>query len=126
MISEFFTLDFDAYAVKKNEIEPNASKLCNEIAALDAELAEVFKSQFSTAPFLSRKIVSFQGNKGKPAYGWYKYKEAFSADLVEYFLGSYDGGVSGKVLDPFAGIGTTLFAASSQGISADGIELRNK
>ncbi len=27
------------------------------------------------------------------------------------------------MLDPFAGIGTTLFAASSQGIAADGIEL---
>ena len=31
--------------------------------------------------------------------------------------------MSGKVLDPFAGIGTALFAASSQGIPADGIEL---
>ena len=108
---------------EKNKIQPKTAELRTEIAALDAEFAEDFKAQFSVAPFLSRKIVSFQGNKDKPAYSWYKYKEAFSASLVEYFLGSYDGQISGKVLDPFAGIGTTLFAASSQGIPADGIEL---
>lgn len=108
---------------EKNKTHPETNKLRDKIAALDAELAENFKAQFSTAPFLSRKTVSFQGNKDKPAYGWYKYKEAFSAGLVEYFLGSYKGRISGKVLDPFAGIGTTLFAASSQGIPADGIEL---
>ena len=108
---------------EKNKIQPETAELRTEIAALDAELTEDFKAQFSVTPFLSRKVVSFQGNKDKPAYSWYKYKEAFSASLVEYFLGSYDGQISGKVLDPFAGIGTTLFAASSQGIAADGIEL---
>lgn len=108
---------------KKNEIQPGTTELRDEIVALDTELAKDFKTRFSVAPFLSRKIVSFQGNKDKPAYSWYKYKEAFSAGLVEYFLGSYVSQTSGKVLDPFAGIGTTLFAASSQGIPADGIEL---
>ena len=108
---------------EKNKIQPQTAELPAEIAALDAELAEDFKAQFSVAPFLSRKIVSFQGNKDKPAYSWYKYKEAFSAGLVEYFLGHYTERTSGKVLDPFAGIGTTLFAASAQGIPADGIEL---
>ena len=108
---------------EKNKIQPETAKLRAEIAALDAELAADFKAQFSVAPFLSRKIVSFQGNKDKPAYSWYKYKEAFSAGLVEYFLDSYIEQVSGRVIDPFAGIGTTLFAASSQGIAADGIEL---
>ena len=123
MTSELLTTSLGLEATPKNEIQLKTSELHDEIAALDAELSEDFKSQFSTAPFLSRKTVSFQGNKGKPAYGWYKYKEAFSSGLVEYFLGSYKEQISGKVLDPFAGIGTTLFAASSQGISADGIEL---
>ena len=103
--------------------QSESPELREKIVALDAELTEDFKAQFVVSPFLSRKIVSFQGNKDKPAYGWYKYKEAFSAGLVEYFLCSYAGRMSGKVLDPFAGIGTTLFAASAQGISADGIEL---
>ena len=108
---------------EKDKTQPETSELREKIDALDAELTEDFKSQFSLSPFLSRKIVSFQGNKDKPAYSWYKYKEAFSAGLVEYFLGNYIERMFGKVLDPFAGIGTTLFAASSQGISADGIEL---
>lgn len=108
---------------EKNKTQPETNELRDKIAALDAELTEAFKAQFSTAPFLSRKTVSFQGNKDKAAYSWYKYKEAFSVGLVEYFLGSYKGGISGKVLDPFAGIGTTLFAAGSLGIAADGIEL---
>ena len=104
----------------------------DDITALDAALAENFRKHFSVEPFLSRKIVSFQGNKDKPAYGWYKYKEAFSAELVRYFLSSYDentgpgGAISKrarKILEPFAGIGTTLFAASELGIAADGIEL---
>ena len=106
-----------------NELQSENAELREKIAALDVELTEDFKSQFSISPFLSRRIVSFQGNKDKPAYSWYKYKEAFSAGLVEYFLCSYAGQMSGKVLDPFAGIGKTLFAASAQGISVDGIEL---
>lgn len=72
---------------EKNKTHPEPAALREEIAALDAELTETFKAQFSVSPFLSRKIVSFQGNKDKPAYNWYKYKEAFSASLVEYFLG---------------------------------------
>ena len=123
MTSELLTTNLGSEDTSKSDIQPKTSELRLKISALDAELAENFKAQFSTAPFLSRKTVSFQGNKGKPAYGWYKYKEAFSAGLVEYFLSSYKGRISGKVLDPFAGIGTTLFAASSQGIPADGIEL---
>ena len=123
MTSELLTTSFGLTASPKNETQPETSELREKIAALDAELAADFKAQFSTAPFLSRKTVSFQGNKGEPAYGWYKYKEAFSSGLVEYFLSSYKDQISGKVLDPFAGIGTTLFAASSQGIPADGIEL---
>ena len=99
------------------------SRIISKIEKMDLNLAEHFGDKVSMVPFLTRKIVSFQGNKEIPAYRWYKYKEAFSATLVEYFLCQYDSGVTGKVLDPFAGIGTTLFAASSLGIDADGIEL---
>lgn len=48
---------------QENEFESQAAELRDEITALDVELTEEFKSQFSIAPFLSRKVVSFQGKK---------------------------------------------------------------
>jgi hypothetical protein len=67
-------------------------------------------------------LVSFQANKNRPVYRWYKYKEGFSASLVEHFFQKYQI-TDGKILDPFAGSGTALFTASAMGLDADGIEL---
>jgi DNA modification methylase len=94
----------------------------NDIDLLDKELEYHFKEQFLVQLSLTRSLVSFQANKSRPVYRWYKYKEAFSASLIEHFLHKY--GISkGTILDPFAGSGTALFAASAMGINADGIEL---
>lgn len=93
-----------------------------EIERLDSKLSERFKDKFTLHPSLSRSLVSFQANKARAVYRWYKYKEAFSASLVEYLLNKYRI-TSGRILDPFAGSGTALFAAASLGINADGIEL---
>lgn len=94
----------------------------SEIDTLDRDLAQYFKSKFVLQPSLTRSLVSFQANKTRPVYRWYKYKEAFSASLVEYLFERYNI-PKGLVLDPFAGSGTTLFAASEMGIDAEGIEL---
>ncbi len=96
--------------------------ILNEIECLDKQLLQHFKGKFVIEPSLTRLLVSFQANKTRPVYRWYKYKEAFSASLVEHLLQKY-GIVKGKILDPFAGSGTALFAASTRGIVADGIEL---
>ncbi|NJO40547.1 MAG: site-specific DNA-methyltransferase [Cyanobacteria bacterium CRU_2_1] len=93
-----------------------------KIDNLDKQLQHHFQTKFLVQPALTRLLVSFQANKIRPIYRWYKYKEAFSASLVELLLQKY-GLSQGKILDPFAGSGTALFAASDQGIDADGIEL---
>jgi len=93
-----------------------------EIDAFDSRLTQHFHNKIKLQPALTRQLVSFQANKLRATYRWYKYKEAFSASLIEILLSKYRI-TSGKVLDPFAGSGTALFAASDTGIDADGIEL---
>ncbi|MBA3806289.1 MAG: site-specific DNA-methyltransferase, partial [Acidobacteria bacterium] len=93
-----------------------------EINRLDRDLWDCFKHKFLTQSSLTRSLVSFQANKNRATYRWYKYKEAFSASLVEYLLQRYKI-VAGNMLDPFAGSGTALFVASALGLNAEGIEL---
>ena len=94
----------------------------NEIDRLDGELFQRLQRKFIIHPSLSRLLVSFQANKMRPVYRWYKFKEAFSAALVEYLFHTYHV-TSGRILDPFAGSGTALFVASAMGMHADGIEV---
>jgi DNA modification methylase len=98
------------------------TSMLDELQALDSALQHHFKGKLILQPALKRSLVSFQANKTRPRYRWYKYKEAFSAALVEYLLQQYQIG-TGHLLDPFTGSGTALFAASAAGINADGIEL---
>jgi DNA modification methylase len=92
------------------------------IEELDSELEERYAHVAHIDPSLTRQLVSFQANKKRPGHRWYKYKEAFSADLVAALLERF-AVAKGRLLDPFAGIGTTMFVASEMGYSADGIEL---
>ncbi len=97
---------------------PNTTDIDN----LDYQLLEHFTNKLLIQESFTRKVVSFQANKNRSTYRWYKYKEAFSASLIEYLFHQYNIKNS-NILDPFAGSGTTLFVASENGINADGIEL---
>ncbi len=88
----------------------------------DDELTSKFSESMQVNPNLDRTLVSFQANKQKNGHRWCKYKEGFSADLIRYILNKC-GIKHGRILDPFAGSGTTLFVASESGIDSVGIEL---
>ena len=94
---------------------PNGGPVtCRE--ALHARFAERIVVDYD----LSRRLVSYQGNKAAPGFRWMKYKEGFSAQLVERLL---SGSGPGAVLDPFSGIGTTPLTASRTGRRATGVEI---
>ncbi len=53
-----------------------------------ARLHERFVSRLVVNPALTRQLVSFQASKTTPFYRWFKYKEAFSPELVDCLLSS--------------------------------------
>src|SRR5947209_623723 len=81
-----------------------------------------YRSLIQINPALTRALVSYQANRRRPFYRWLKYKEGFSAALVEYFLASIER-APGRMLDPFAGSGAALFGGAEAGWQALGIEL---
>lgn len=85
-------------------------------------LFDRFRNRIIHNPSLDRTLVSFQANRQAPFYNWFKYKEGFSRQLVQYLLYKLmpDPGV---LLDPFAGVGSALFAASELGWVTKGIEV---
>jgi len=93
-----------------------------EVKRAYTELEQRYRERLVVDPRLTRQLVSFQANKERSNYRWYKYKEGFSAALVEHFL-AQAGITRGAIFDPFAGSGTTLFASSALGMDAFGIEL---
>lgn len=102
-----------------NELTLDALEIIHTAnAAVEARYADRLKPNSR----LSRQMVSFQANKTRPGYRWFKYKEGFSEALVHFLL-DYLRLEHGHLLDPFAGTGTTLFAASGRGIDATGVEL---
>ena len=70
-----------------------------------------------------RQIVSFQANKTEVLHSWLKYREGFSADLVEILIGKFGLDPGDTIFDPFAGSCTTLLVAKMLGINSVGIEL---
>ncbi|MFQ6116218.1 MAG: DNA methyltransferase, partial [bacterium] len=86
------------------------------------KLENAYRNLIEINTYLDRKIVSFQANKNIPFYNWFTYKEGFSYQMVKMFIKDYPKR-AGKLLDPFSGAGTTLFAANEMGFDSLGIEL---
>src|SRR4051812_9260993 len=64
----------------------------------------------------------FAPNGDLPRHRWYRFKEGFSAGLVNSFASEYLPARHGRLLDPFLGSGTTAVEGARLGHAVDGIE----
>jgi DNA modification methylase len=65
---------------------------------------------------MNKKDVTFVKSKDTPFQRWYPYIEGYSPDFVKSLIKNFDIKDT-LVYEPFAGTGTTLFAADEEGIS---------
>jgi DNA modification methylase len=67
---------------------------------------------------------AFTGNRTQPLHRWVPWIAGYSSKLVDDILETYNGhAVRSRVLDPFAGVGTTLVEARIHGCDTVGFEL---
>ncbi len=120
-------LSFEHFA--QGRVKFDRTNITRRGNARDA-LFERYADKLKVIPALTRSLVSNQANKNAPFYRWFKYREGFSSELVRHFLShfkpqpeSVSVTATPRVLDPFAGAGTTLTTATKNGWQATGIEL---
>ena len=70
-----------------------------------------------------RRSVSYQLSKNDALHSWLKYKEAFSAELVDILLDEMGAVPGDLVMDPFMGSGTTALACQMRGINSVGFDI---
>ncbi|MCM1056816.1 MAG: DNA adenine methylase [Firmicutes bacterium] len=70
-----------------------------------------------------RRSVSYQLSKKDALHSWLKYKEGFSADLVNILLDDMGAKPGDIVMDPFMGSGTTALVCQMRGINSIGYDI---
>ena len=71
----------------------------------------------------SRQSVSYQLSKKDSLHRWLKYKEGFSAQLVNILLDRFGIKSGNLILDPFLGSGTTAIVCQMRGINSIGYDI---
>ena len=113
----------DRAADKENYIVDSfsADGFCAEEArrAIEARYTPILEV---TSKF-DRQSVSYQLSKKDALHSWLKYKEGFSADLVNILLDDMGAEPSDTVMDPFMGSGTTALVCQMRGINSIGYDI---
>ncbi len=70
-----------------------------------------------------RKWVVPEPLRSRPVHRWFVFPHSFTDDIVRALAQEWQLGAGDKILDPFAGAGTTVLAAKQLGIPAVGCDL---
>ena len=87
------------------------------------KIEEKYKKITIVSNDFNRQSVSYQLSKTDNVQRWLKYKEGFSADLVNTLLDIMKIEPGDFVLDPFLGSGTTSMVCSMRGINSIGFDI---
>ncbi len=99
----------------------SAGGLCREEARLALE--KKYTPLLEVTEKFSRRSVSYQLSKKNPLHSWFKYKEGFSADLVNILLDEMKIPAGDTIMDPFTGSGTTALVCQMRGINLIGCDI---
>ncbi|MDR3136500.1 MAG: site-specific DNA-methyltransferase [Coriobacteriales bacterium] len=114
-----FDIKSDNFNWKVERFSANA--LCEESAR--QALEDKYMGITEITDIFNRQSVSYQLSKRDCLHRWLKYKEGFSANLVETLFEEMEIGKGERVLDPFLGSGTTALVAQMQGINSIGFDI---
>lgn len=99
----------------------SAGDFCDE-SARDA-LEKKYEPILEVTKKFDRRSVSYQLSKKDALHSWLKYKEGFSADLVNILLDDMGAKPGDTVMDPFMGSGTTALVCQMRGINSIGYDI---
>ncbi len=87
------------------------------------ELEQHFSDLLEVTDKFNRQSVSYQLSKKDILHGWLKYKEGFSANLVNTLLDEMGIQKGNLIMDPFMGSGTTALVCQMRGINSIGYDV---
>lgn len=99
----------------------SADSLCPEVERRNIE--NRYSSRLELTEKFNRQSVSYQLSKKAILHSWLKYKEGFSADLVNILLDEMEAQPGDLVMDPFLGSGTTSLVCQMRGINSIGYDI---
>jgi len=99
----------------------SADHFCDDIER--KRLEEKYAPILEVTTKFDRRSVSYQLSKKDALHSWLKYKEGFSADLVNILLDDMGAMPGDTVMDPFMGSGTTALVCQMRGINSIGYDI---
>ena len=113
----FMKTSIDAFLVTNF----SADNFCKDIER--KKLEEKYAKVLEITEKFNRQSVSYQLSKKETLHSWLKYKEGFSAKLVNLLLDEMKAKPGDWIMDPFMGSGTTALVCQMKGINSIGYDI---